>query len=344
LREAQAYVLRVQLFQCAACGQTMFFESVRCVRCGAVQAFLPGSEGEPPRMVCFDASLHRLCDNSVQHGVCNWALSVNDPEPLCRACRLNDVIPDLTQPGRLDAWHKLEIAKRHLIYTLDALRLPYDGLRFSFLAPAADAPVFTGHKEGHIVINLAEAEDPFREKLRLAFGEGYRTVLGHFRHEIGHYYWFRLVEGNAALHARFRELFGDESVDYAASQQRHYTQGAPPDWPGSFVSAYATMHPWEDWAETWAHYLHMVDTLDTARSYGLALRPPPSAASDATQTLRMPAADTDSFQALTRAWLPVTLALNSLNRSMGLIDPYPFVLSDAILKKLALVHEVVAAT
>jgi hypothetical protein len=199
--------------------------------------------------------------------------------------------------------------------------------------------VFTGHSDGLITINIAEADDPFREKLRKQLNEGYRTVLGHFRHEIGHYYWDRLVKESDWLPA-FRNVFGDESYDYGEAVKRHYAQGSPNNWPDYYVSAYATMHPWEDWAETWAHYMHLVDTLETAQSYGLVLRAKPEGGPRA-PTVSARQVDFEDFDELIAAWLPITVALNSLNRSMGVIDPYPFVLVDAVLDKLRFVHDLV---
>jgi hypothetical protein len=266
---------------------------------------------------------------------------------LCISCRLNTAIPNADAPDAKVAWARLETAKRRLLYSLLGLGLPIDrrspenatGLAFSFKSSSTDEPVFTGHSEGLITINIAEADDPFREKTRQEMGEPYRTLLGHFRHEIGHYYWDRLIKERDWVEP-FRALFGDETQDYAAAQRRHYETGPPADWPERFVSAYASMHPWEDWAETFAHYLHIVDTLETARTYGLALRP--QAASGAPlpdMTARR--LDFDDFDDLIGAWFPLTNALNSLNRSMGLPDVYPFVLSPPAIAKLAFVHEIV---
>jgi hypothetical protein len=296
-----------------------------------------------------DEGRYRWCRNRLDHEVCNWA--VDDGEEYCRACRLNQTIPNLSDPAATSAWQQLEIAKRRLLYTLFDLRLPVDaksndparGLAFSFLKEApGGAKVFTGHSDGLVTINVAEADDPFREKMRVRMGETYRTLLGHFRHEIGHYYWDRLIKDSAWL-APFRERFGDERDDYAAAQRRHYDEGPAGDWAVTFVSAYASMHPWEDWAETWAHYLHIFDTLETARAYGLALRP---RAVDEGHVDMAPMAvsrlDPRSFDDLVGGWIPLTLVLNSLNRSMGLPDPYPFVLSEGAIEKLRFVHQVIA--
>ncbi len=291
---------------------------------------------------------YRMCKNHVDHAACGWAVPDEDPEPLCSACRLNSVIPDLNKQEQKEAWLRLEAAKRRLLYSLYLLKLPVEsqserpegGLAFAFMASEKDGQVFTGHSDGLITINVAEADDPFREKIRAELGEAYRTVLGHFRHEIGHYYWDRLVK-DSHWQKRFRELFGDERLDYQEALDRHYKEGAPKDWGERFVSQYASMHPWEDWAETWAHYLHMFDTLETAKAYGLRVK---VSKGDAAPTV-VDAEDVrvDDFEQMASDWVPLTLALNSLNRSMGMSDLYPFVLTDTALEKLRFVHEVISA-
>jgi hypothetical protein len=351
----------MKIFSCSTCGQLIFFENVRCIHCGSVLAYLP-DQGNMGAMVPGDGALtsnlpsakgreYRLCQNSIEHGVCNWAVPLSDDQALCRGCRLNSVIPDLSHPGALLAWGRIEHAKKRLLYTLMELCLPINarldkpgGLVFSFLESdtRAQAPVLTGHDNGHITLNIAEADNPGRERLREQLGETYRTLLGHFRHEIGHYYWDVLVRDTGEL-AAFQKLFGDSGADYNTELKRHYQQGPPPDWQSGFVSAYATVHPWEDWAETWAHYLHIVDTLGTARAYGLALRPEPVGLPRTPRDLTLTAKrlDFDDFEDLVGAWFPVTFALNSLNRGMGLPDLYPFVLSERAIEKVRLVHDVI---
>jgi hypothetical protein len=224
-------------------------------------------------------SQYRLCANYDRENVCNWAVRADDPEELCESCRLTRVIPDLGQRGHREAWYRLEVAKRRLVYGLQHLALPVAskaadperGVAFELLADTTE-PVLTGHSNGVITINVMEADDATREQRRVQLHEPYRTLLGHFRHEIGHYYWERLLAGSARLDA-FRECFGDERADYAAALRQHYEQGPPTDWQERYVSTYASAHPWEDWAETWAHYLHMIDTLETAAACGLSLRP-----------------------------------------------------------------------
>jgi len=355
----------MRIFSCSNCSNTVFFENVRCIHCGHTLAYFPEhgmvtsikplpapSSPDQPQLYESESKRiegqYRLCANSTAYGVCNSAVPADDPEPLCEACRLNDIIPDLSDPAALAGWQSLERAKRRLLFSLKELNLPIEsrnerpenGLQFSFMKDGPDGnKVFTGHTDGLITINIAEADDPLREKLRKQLGENYRTVLGHFRHEIGHYYWDRLVRDTEWLPA-CRALFGDESVSYADSVKRHYDQGPPVDWPQHFVSSYATMHPWEDWAETWAHYMHLVDTIETAETYGLVLRPKPvDGKSDKVVAVR--AMDFSDFDELLDAWVPLTVALNSLNRSMGIIDPYPFVLVDDVIAKLRFVHDLV---
>jgi hypothetical protein len=221
---------------------------------------------------------------------------------------------------------------------------PQTGLAFDFLAgPGSGFPkaaeIVTGHERGLITIDLAEADDAERERHRQDMAEPFRTLLGHFRHEVGHYYWDRLIPG-FWLDA-FRNLFGDERQDYGASLQAHYAAGPRPDWQEHFVSSYASTHPWEDFAETWAHYLHIVDALETAYAFGLCVHP--KAGRDPALSVTVdfdPYRQTD-FDVLVRAWLPLTYAVNSLNHSVGQPDLYPFVLAPTVMGKLRFVHGLV---
>ncbi|WP_336365509.1 zinc-binding metallopeptidase family protein [Marinobacter sp. C2H3] len=353
----------MKLFHCSRCAQRLYFENTRCTRCQAELGFCPDRmallalEREPAQVgqggtVWQDlrsGDRFRRCDNGVRHDACNWLVPATAPDALCAACRLNRTIPDLSQPGHRDRWNRLETAKRRLLYSLLRLNLPcnaangVDGLTFDFLAdqPASFSErgrVLTGHAGGRITINVAEADPVERERLRDQMDEPYRTVLGHFRHESGHYYWDRLIPNGPWLDD-IRWRFGDDRQDYASALDRYYRNGPPPDWPQAFVSAYAASHPWEDWAETWAHYLHMVDTLETAWQFGLTIDvrdeagPSPSESFD--PYTAMP------FDALIARWLPLTQALNSLNRSMGHDDAYPFVLAGPAIDKLHLVHDLI---
>ena len=355
----------MKVFHCDHCGQLVFFENTACVNCGHVLAFLPDVEdmgtlepAEEGRLRALGGAAkgreYLLCKNYREQNVCNWAVPADDPNPYCLSCQLTRVIPDITRAGVTEGWAKLEAAKRRLIYALLNLDLPLPtkaqdpvrGLAFEFLVdpevPGAQ-PVLTGHAGGVITINVAEADDAERERRRNSLKEDYRTLLGHFRHEVGHYYWDRLIQEGERLEA-FRTVFGDERADYGAALARHHEQGPPADWRESFVSAYATAHPWEDWAETWAHYLHMTDTLETAFECGLSLRPKrpdePALKPDVTVVGKRSA----SFDQLLERWFPLTYVLNNLNRGMGLPDGYPFVLSVPAQEKLRFVHEVVVAS
>jgi hypothetical protein len=354
----------MKLFTCDNCQQTLYFENNRCERCGEMLGYcaefarlatLRKPAGEPTDV--FEISLpnnpghegsrrYRQCRNAREHEACNWLVSVESEVEYCNSCALSEVIPDLSDPANNAAWRRIEAAKRRLLYTLYSLRLPVvarskdpdKGLAFRFLKGKEGEPVMTGHDGGVITLNVDEADFAFRENMREKMGEGYRTVLGHLRHEIGHYYWDRLIADAGKLDL-FRGCFGDETASYEEALERHYGYGPHPNWREWFISAYASMHPWEDFAETWAHYLHMVDTLETAKSHGL--------------TVKMPATDkpaerivTDrlaffDFEALASGWNALTLAMNSLNRSMGMKDAYPFVLTSAVLGKLRFVHELV---
>ncbi|MET0533885.1 MAG: putative zinc-binding metallopeptidase [Steroidobacter sp.] len=343
-------------FHCNHCDQVVFFESVSCVNCGRLLAYLPDRQS----MGALDAgqngawiyrskdaeSNYRLCINYSQNNVCNWAVPVGDDDEACVSCRLTQFTPELADNNHRQAWFKLETAKRRLVYTLQQLKLPLlskradtqHGLAFEFRAETPNQPALTGHANGLITINIAEADDAIREQRRANLHEAYRTLLGHFRHESGHYYWDRLISNTENLQG-FRALFGDEQQDYASSLQRHYEQGAPGDWQTNFISAYASSHPWEDWAENWAHYLHMIDVTETAVSCGLTLRPrnpnDPLLESDSKQLRRR------RFDAVIDAWFSVTYVLNSLNRSLGQQDAYPFELSDPTIEKLRFVHQVI---
>jgi hypothetical protein len=331
----------MKLFTCDNCRQTLYFENSRCVNCGETVAYNPESE-----QLATLKTGDRRCLNATEHDACNWLVAGNGDSAYCRSCELSSVIPDLSEPANDIAWRRIEGAKRRLLYTLYSLKLPVvgravqpeGGLTFRFLKSTEEAPVMTGHDDGVITINIDEADFSFRENMREKMGEGYRTVLGHLRHEIGHYYWDRLIRDEPAKLAHCRAVFGDDRASYEEALEHHYEYGPPANWQERFVSAYASMHPWEDWAETWAHYLHMTDTLETARSHGLTLREPAADKSgDRIVTERL----AFDFESLSVGWNVLTLTMNSLNRSMGMKDAYPFVLSPAVLGKLRFVHELI---
>jgi hypothetical protein len=259
---------------------------------------------------------------------------------------MNRVIPDLSAPENLERWHRLELAKRRIIFRLLRLHLPLDGneeanlpgLTFQFMAdPPGGPPIMSGHAQGVITINIAEADDAERERRRVSLHEPYRTLLGHLRHEISHFYWDRLIARSSWL-AVFRELFGDETQDYGARLKAYYQQGPPADWQTRFVSGYTTSHPWEDWAESWAHYFHIVELTDTAANFGMSLKPRHPSAE--TMTAKPKLMNLEDFDTLMGQWFPLTYALNTFNRDMGLPDLYPFALSTAAVEKLRLIHQV----
>jgi hypothetical protein len=190
-----------------------------------------------------------------------------------------------------------------------------------------------------ITLNIDEADEAARVRHKLDLGEKYRTLLGHFRHEIGHYYWELLIKNSDTLE-KYRLLFGDEEADYPKALEAYYKTGAPSDWSEHFISPYATSHPWEDWAETWAHYLHMMDTLETAFSFGIRIQPDMVQDTKAIQaSIQQDPYDMTDFSQIIKWWLPLTFAVNSLNRSMGHSDFYPFVISEPVVKKLQFIHE-----
>jgi hypothetical protein len=323
-----------------ACGARIFFENSQCLTCGRELGFLPDvlvlSSLDKTSDGAFSTShgIYLKCSNYVSNAVCNWMVRPKTGT-LCQACRLNHVIPDLSQPKHRALWAEVEKAKRRLVYSLDRLKLPLrskeedpeHGLAFDIKADVEATRVLTGHEDGLITLNLAEADGPEREKMRVAMNERYRTMLGHFRHEVGHYYWDMLVRGMPSI-TRFREIFGDERVDYTQALKHHYASPPLPD-PDSFISVYAASHPWEDFAETFAHYLHLEDTLETARDFGF-LSSDPVATTPVTE-----------FSYLMREWIELTVVMNELNRSMGQPDAYPFAISNPIKEKLRFVHALV---
>ena len=335
-------------FTCSKCRTTVYFPNIQCLQCGhalgfdtaslEVVALEPVAGGLFRKFRDRKGGTLRFCANAGQ-GVCNWLIPADSASDRCRACDLNRTIPNLSEPGNLGAWAEFEQAKKMLVYSLLRFGLPLDGsadgmgrLTFDFVRDA-----LTGHLDGVITIAVQEADAVERERQRQQFDERYRSLLGHLRHEAGHFYWSLLV-ANGGRFDEFRELFGDERQDYQAALARHHAQGAPADWQTRHVSAYASAHPWEDWAETWAHYLHMVDALDTAEANGME----PRAAGFVTGTVwpfkTYDVYRAETFVALMERWIPLTLALNSLNRSMGHNDFYPFVIPAPAKAKLAFVH------
>ncbi len=316
-------------FTCPACGNLLFFENSSCLVCGT-----PVGYSRPDRaLVALDGRLR--CANAALAG-CNWLAS--DSGPLCDCCALTRTRP--ADGVAVEAFARAEGAKRRLVNQLDELGLPVDEVVFDLLS-SDDEHVITGHASGVITIDLAEGVDSHREAMRAQLAEPYRTLLGHFRHEVGHWYWEVLID-RAGLHDRFRELFGDERADYQEALRVHYSGAPEPGWNRSFVSTYAASHPWEDWAETFAHLLHIRDTVQTAGAYGVLvtgrdITPHPLAPVNAA-----PTEDGTGFDELIDMWVPLSRAVNQLNRSMGKDDLYPFVLTPVVRTKLRFADALVA--
>ena len=353
-------------FRCR-CGRPVFSRNDVCLACGTPLGFDPelvllrplARTRDPQvwramrtRGVGATVPLHtyRRCANWTSAAPCNWLLRDDEAargQPFCRSCRLDRTVPDPGDRDNAALWLKVETAKRAVVSQLIAMGLPVAsrvsedparGVMFDLLrSPVGGPRVMTGHADGLITLDIEEADDVHRETVRQRMHEPYRTLIGHLRHETGHYYWQRLVLGTP-LEAPCRALFGDERADYAAALQRHYAEGAPADWKDRFVSAYASAHPFEDWAETWAHYLHMADALDTARSFGLVahhheLQYEPFTPDALGLDGAAPTPEDHAFLAALNGWIELTGALNEVTRSMGEPDFYPFILSVPAVRK-----------
>lgn len=345
-------------FECI-CGQLIYFVNSHCLKCKRLLGFDPVTlqmctlePTKTPKLFFASQTQRpvRQCKN-VQDCGCNWLVSEHDAETLCQSCALTRTIPDLSTTQNQLRWQKVELSKRRLIAQLLALQLPIpnrkanpeNGLVFDLLGKDSDHKMpLTGHAKGLITINIHEADDDYRTQVRTTMHEHYRTMLGHFRHEVGHFYWDILIRDSSWL-APFRKQFGDERLDYAKALDAHYENGAPENWQESFISSYATMHPWEDWAETWAHYLHIMAALNTATSYGIQLSQRETAllSFDASALFDASDYEAEGFLLLMQHWLELVNILNALSRSIGQLDWYPFIISAPVLAKLQFVHLVV---
>ena len=348
-------------YPCPNCGHLDHFEVRICPRCGFTLGYEPATDqflflgdnatiwrdahGQPHEVV--------VCANNNAYAICNWLVPAIGNQPMCLACKHNRTIPDLSGPDVPQRWARIEAAKRRLFHTLIRLKLPAEtmaeanangtspGLAFDFLYdPVGEetgrVQITTGHHAGVITLNLIEGDDAKREQMRASLGEPYRTLLGHFRHEVGHYYFSRLIEGTSEIED-FRSCFGDERISYEAAKQQYYGGGRT-NWATDHISAYAAMHPWEDFAETFAHLLHIIDTMATIASFGMRMTRWPSREPQ-------PAIDFDPYVApvdrLFAEWEPFAFAENAINRAMGQADLYPFHLTQAVIAKLSYVHGLV---
>ena len=336
-------------FACPVCARLVTFESTTCLHCRSelgldfdsatmrAVGFVPGEGG----------TLHRCANATI--AACNWLVRASGE--LCVSCALTRTRPNDHDPDGLGGLRVAEAAKRRLVFELGELGLPLHGfhdqdgaLAFDLLSSDTEA-VSTGHADGVITLDLDETDPGHREQMRVRLGEPYRTVLGHLRHEVGHYYEPILVADGSDDQRRCREVFGDERADYQEAMDRYYRDGPPAGWEQSFVSAYAAMHPFEDWAETFAHYLHIRDTLQTAATYGLRSDGPQIPTADGPPLhFALSEATIRDVRSMVDAWLPLTYALNAVNRSMGEGDLYPFVVTPQIEAKLSAVHVLIQQT
>jgi hypothetical protein len=335
------------------CGSRMFFNNTVCTNCGSEVGWCEACRRIAPlspagdRFACGNPKCGQAvvkCHNYAVEAVCNRVFAVDpaatpvaaDPLTgvgLCKACRLNNIVPDMSIPENRHRWEHLELAKRQLLYQLDVLGLSYASddvgsekpLRFDFKANTDEESVLTGHADGLITINIDEADSVERERVRKQMHEPHRSLISHFRHEVGHYYWMTLVAGKCEPECA--AVFGDHNaVPYADALEQHYAHGAAPGWQGRFVSAYATAHPWEDFAETWGFYLDMWEVLSTMHHHlpGLAADP---------KTLPV--------EALAKTYQQLGVFFNEVNRTMGLKDLVPEVISGEVVKKLAFIHHLI---
>ncbi len=341
----------MKIFQCGHCNHSVFFENYTCDNCG----HLTGFRDQDRKMLTFNPggdSLisdreqieYKFCKNK-EYGVCNWVIEKNDPEDFCHACQLNRTIPNLSAKKNFKKWRNLEVAKHRLIYQLQKIGLPlpskmrYDeGLCFDFVARQNNPKLMTGHANGVITILLKEADSVLREQMRKQLLEPYRTLVGHLRHEVGHYFWNILVYKDPQVLAEYRAIFGNEQMNYADALQKYYLQGAPENWQLSFISKYATSHPWEDWAETWAHYLHIMDMVETAYFFGLNVKPIGSI-NDMKANVSFDPYTIEDFDVIIQTCIPLSFAVNSINRAMGVPDVYPFVITPPVIDKMKFIHQ-----
>jgi len=354
----------MKIFNCEICSQTLFFENVICESCSTGLGYIPEqhmlSAIEPSTCGHWSTTakakkkkaLYKYCSN-FEHGVCNWLLPKDSDSEHCIACELNRYIPNMKSEKHKEEWRQLEFAKHRLVYSLLRLKLPLSakseenetGLSFDFITEndevPEDAATMTGHAAGQVTIKVEEADPVEREQMRVDMNEPYRALIGHFRHEVGHYYWDHLIAPFPKKQKAFIKLFGDESLDYQQALKDHYAKGENEEWKQSHVSSYAASHPWEDWAETWAHYFHIIDALETAYTFGLSITPPKDPSGKMSMTADVDPYKHNDFEDSLERCLVLSFAVNSLNRSMGQPDLYPFILTAPVKEKLLFIHKTI---
>lgn len=341
----------MKVFQCGNCNHAIFFENVTCENCG----HLSGYRAEDFKMLTFNFSsdtlisdregvAYKFCKNK-EYQVCNWVLEKDSPEEFCSACQLNRTIPKLADADNFENWTHMEIAKHRVIYQLQkvGLSLPNkmyndeEGLCFDFVSNKSNPKLMTGHANGVVTILIREGNSVLREKARKQLSEPYRTLVGHLRHEVGHYFWDRLIRDYPDTLSEFRSIFGNDELDYSKALNTYYKNGAPENWQKSFISEYATSHAWEDWAETWAHYLHIMDMVETGYFFRLSVKPVGKKNKLKTRISFDPYT-VENFDKIIENCVPLSFAVNSMNRAMGVPDIYPFVISPVIVEKLRFIH------
>ncbi|QCX38911.1 hypothetical protein FF125_10865 [Aureibaculum algae] len=341
----------MKIFQCGHCDHALYFENYTCENCG----HLSGFRDTDRKMLTFNPHgdvlisdreqiEYKYCKNN-EYEVCNWLIEKNDPNDYCSACQLNRTIPNLSDKENFEKWQHLEVAKHRLIYQLQKIGLILiskedneAGFCFDFIAQQNNPNLMTGHANGVITILLREADSVLREQMRKQLFEPYRTLLGHLRHEVGHYFWDRLVHSNEKVLTGFRAIFGNEQLDYGEALQNYYKDGAPKNWQKTFISKYATSHPWEDWAETWAHYLHVMEMVETAYFFGINVKPIGKKKKLKAKVTFDPYT-IENFDVIIRTCVPLSFAVNSINRAMGVPDMYPFKISPGVVDKMKFIHQ-----
>lgn len=304
----------VKRLHCPTCGNEVFFDSIECVRCRTGLAVEIRGRGA---LSVLDASTTTPCARRSVWS-CNWPAEPGAFDQLCASCRLVDPNIWAHDPRMVP----FQTAQRRALYQLAELGVPWrdvdPALRFVYLSKTADPDATIGHRGGEITLDIDEADPAYGERIRANLGEHYRTPLGHLRHELGHFVWLTMVANDPDRLAAFRERFGDERDDYAAALERHYQRVDDLSWRDRHVSFYASAHPWEDFAESWAQVMHVHDVVETGAAWGV---------------VHAPADPADA-----RAWLgtsvTASVAANELARAMGMRDLYPFALTEGARTKV----------